>query len=436
MIHSLRGRLLVGLTSIIVLTGVAGGAFAYLWAYNEAIEIQDSVLIQVGAFAQGAPLRQSQAVSGVDSDSQVAVVELGDMPRGDTDTRRLWSLNDGLHGEVYQGQPVRVLMLTRPDGSRLAVTQRNEIRRELAGNLALRTLMPVLALVPCLMLVIAIVIARSLKPMVRLADELDGRSADDMTQLAIKGAPTELHPFLASINGLLVRVHAMMDQQRRFIADAAHELRTPITAMSLQADNLDPVEMSSAARERVNTLKDGMRRTKHLLEQLLSLARQDSALPVRRDRLLLDRIAKDVVADLLPGAAARHIDLGFTAAEPVEVEGDGFMLTSAIRNLVENAVNFSPEGGTVDLGVCREGDFAVLQITDRGPGIPAADMDRIFEPFVRGSRPSGKGSGLGLSIAKRAMDRSGGMIQLENMSERDQKGLRVTVRLEAAENDH
>jgi two-component system OmpR family sensor kinase len=429
MIQSLRGRLFIGLTAIIVLTGAVGGSFAYMWAYGEAIEMQDSALIQIGTFALGAPIRQSQPVNGVDADSEIALVELGEAPRGPGDNRHLWSLRDGLHNDSYQGRPVRALLRTRPDGTRFAVTQRTEIRAELGSDMALRTLLPVAALVPCLMLVVAVVIARSLRPMVRLADELDARKADDMGQLAVTGAPSELQPFLVSINGLLGRIRPMMEQQRRFIADAAHELRTPITALSLQAENLDPLEMSAAARDRLDALKSGMRRTKHMLEQLLALARQDSAPSEAGGTVYLDEIAKGVVADLLPEAATRNIDLGFMMAETVAVHGDAFGLASAIRNLVENAVKFTSDGGRVDLGVYRETGLAVFQVEDTGPGIPPSDLDRIFEPFFRGRQAGGEGSGLGLSIVKRIVDRHGGSIEIENVAEGDRSGLRVTVRL-------
>src|SRR5215475_5100751 len=120
MLTSLRGRLFAGLTAIIVVTGAIGGTFAYMWAYSEAIEMQDSVLIQIGTFALNASIRQSQPVNGVDAESEIGIVELGATPHGSPDDRGLWSLQDGLHNDVYQGQPVRVLLRTRPDGSRFA----------------------------------------------------------------------------------------------------------------------------------------------------------------------------------------------------------------------------------------------------------------------------------------------------------------------------
>ncbi|MGF6308277.1 two-component system OmpR family sensor kinase [Bradyrhizobium sp. i1.8.4] len=433
MMTSLRGRLFVGFTAIMVLMGTIGGILAYKWAYSEAIEMQDSVLIQIGSFAINASIRESRPVNGVDAESEVAVVELGDVPHGAAEDRRLWALKDGLRNDVYQGQPVRVLLRTRPDNSRFAVMQRTEIRTEIAGDMAVRTLLPIAALVPCLLLVTAFVIARSFRPMLRLAGDLDARPADDVSALAASGAPSELQPFLGSINGLLGRMRAMMEQQQRFIADASHELRTPITALSLQAENLASLDMPASTRERLDALKSGAQRTRHLLEQLLALARQDAVTPAAGEAVDLDRIAKGVVADLLSEAAARNIDLGFTMVETVASDGDQFSLTSVVRNLVENAVKFTPEGGSVDLGIYREDGMAVIQIEDSGPGISPRHLDRIGEPFFRGGQPSGDGAGLGLSIVKRIIDRCGGSIQFENMTGTERAGLRVTVRLPAVD---
>jgi two-component system OmpR family sensor kinase len=227
-------------------------------------------------------------------------------------------------------------------------------------------------------------------------------------------------------------MNLMMDQQRRFVADAAHELRTPITALSLQAENLDPVDLPESARERVVALKEGMARTKHLLEQLLALARHEAAPSGEAAVVPLDRIVKDVVADVLPEAARKGIDLGFELIEPIATPGEPVMIATMARNLIDNAVRFTPHGGRVDIGVYREGSEAVLQIEDSGPGIPAGDIDRIFEPFFRGSRPTEDGTGLGLSIVKRIVDRLGGLIVLENISGPALTGLRATVRLPAA----
>ena len=432
MTASLRARLFVGLTAIILFAGCVGGVFSYFWAFGEAIEMQDSVLIQIGSLLQNGSVKSDQSLRGVDADAEVDVVELGTAPRGRAEERQLWSLQDGLHVTSFTARSMRALLRTRPDGSRFAVLQPTDVRDDIAGNMALRTLLPIAALIPCLLLVTAMVIARSLRPMVRLASDLDSRRADDMTPLPVLGTPSELHPFIASINGLLERMKSMMDQQRRFVADAAHELRTPITALGLQAENLDPFDLPEAARERLAALKKGMARTKHLLEQLLALARHEAAPSSEAAVVPLDRTVMDLVADLLPEAARKGVDLGFELIEPIATKGEPVMIATMVRNLIDNAVRFTPAGGRVDIGVYREGSEAVLQIEDTGPGIPPDDIDRIFEPFFRGSRPTEDGTGLGLSIVKRIVDRLGGSVLLENISGPAPTGIRAIVRLPAA----
>jgi two-component system OmpR family sensor kinase len=434
MIRSLRGRLFIGLTAIILLTGATGSMFAYSWAFGEAIELQDSILIQLASLAQNASFSGGQPLHGVEEDTEVWLIELGRTPRGLAEDRRLFGLQDGLQVATWKNQPIRVLLRTRSDGSRFAVAQPTAVRDETARDVAFRTLLPIAALIPCLMLVTALVIAHSLRPMVRLAGDLDARRADDMTPLPLSGTPSELHPFITSINGLLARMRLMMDQQRRFVADAAHELRTPITALSLQAQNLDSVPLPEAARERVAALKQGMHRTKHLLEQLLALARHEATPSGPAETLLaaLDRAAKEIVADLLPEATDRGTNLGFALVEPLTVRSEPAMLATIIRNLLENALRFTPRGGTIDIGLYRDDGMAILQVEDSGPGIASTDLDKIFEPFFRGSRPDGEGTGLGLCIVRRMVESLGGSIALENIAGIGRSGLRATVRLPIA----
>jgi two-component system OmpR family sensor kinase len=432
MMNSLRARLFVGLTAVILLAGGIGGMLTYNWAYNEAIEMQDSLLTQIGGILQNGSLKSDQSLPGIDDDAEVMVEELGKVLGGSAEDRQLWSFQDGLHMAARKAQPVRVLLRTRPDGSRFAVSQPAAVRDETAGNMALRTVLPIAALIPCLLLVTAVVIGRSLRPMVRMAGDLDSTPANDLTPLPLVGTPGELHPFIASINALLARVKVMMDQQRRFVADAAHELRTPITALSLQAENLDSLHLPQEARERLATLKQGMARTKHLLDQLLALSRHEICSSADGTVVQLDDAVRLVVADLLPLAGRKGIDLGFELIEPVATRGEPVMIATMIRNLMENALRFTPCGGRVDVGVYREGNSSVLQIEDSGPGIPPSDLDRIFDPFVRGRQSVEEGTGLGLSIVKRIIDGLGGTILLENLSGPASMGLRATVRLPAS----
>jgi two-component system, OmpR family, sensor kinase len=432
MMDSLRGRLFVGLTILIVATALGAGVFAFNWAFDEAIELQDSILIQIGAIAGYAHFENNAAAGNdVDAEAKVVIEEIDDAQDGQS----LGALPDGLHVVSRAREAWRLLIRTRPDGSRVVIGQPTAIRDEIARDSALRTILPLAALIPCLMLVIAIVIRQTLRPMSLLAARLDARRADHLEMLPLEGTPAELHPFIASINRLLERIHAMIDQQRRFIADAAHELRTPITALSLQAENLDHVELPPESRDRLAALKNGARRTAHLLEQLLALARYDTGRVADAPVTPLDRCAKEVVSDLLPEAVDGGIDLGFEFIEPVLVKGDPVMLATMIRNLIDNALRHTPRGGRIDIGIYREDEQAILQIEDTGPGIPQADLDRVHEPFVRGSRPTDGGTGLGLSIVKRIAERLSGSVCLENVVAPDHSGLRVIISLPLAVSD-
>jgi two-component system OmpR family sensor kinase len=339
-------------------------------------------------------------------------------------------LNDGLHTATWKGQSIRVLLGTRRDGSRYAAAQPTAVRDDTADDMAVRALLPIAALIPSLLIVAGLVIAGSLRPLIRLAENLDARRADDLDPLPDTDAPTELKPFITSINGLLARMRLLLDQQRRFVADAAHELRTPITALSLQAENLDAIELPEGARSRVAALRQGMHRTRRLLEQLLAVAKYEAKpLSGEMRRVSFDETAKEIAADLMSQAVDRSIDLGFEIVEPVTVRGDPVMVAIMIRNLLDNALRHTPHGGRIDLGVYSEDNSAVLQIEDSGPGIVAADLEKIFQPFFRGSRPQGVGTGLGLSIVKRIVESLGGEITLENITSDGRSGIRATVRL-------
>ncbi len=430
MTHSLRGRLFIGLTLIIVITGFGAGTLAFRWAFREAIEMQDAILTQIGAVALNTRFQNDASLNhDVDAEARVIIEELSDRPGGTPDARSLWALRDGLHVASRDQESWRVLLKTRTDGSRFAVGQPTAIRDEIARDNALHTILPFAVLMPCLMFVIAIVIWQSMKPMIKLAEHLDARRSDDLNKLPLEGTPRELHPFITSINRLFDRIHAMMDQQRRFIADAAHELRTPITALSLQAENLDQIGLPSDSRERLAALKKGMGRTKHLLDQLLTLARYDVSRPSENVITNLERCAKDVVVDLLPEAASRGIDLGFDVIESVSVRGEPAMLAAVIRNLANNSLQATPRGGRIDIEIRGDGIKAVIEIRDTGPGIPPSDLDRIFEPFFRGSRPATDGTGLGLSIVKRIVDQIGGSITLKNIAGNGHTGLCAVVRV-------
>jgi two-component system OmpR family sensor kinase len=435
MMASIRARLYAGLASIVLLTGLAAGATAFRWAYHEAIELQDAVLRQVGALAVNNRIQAGLMVEhGTDPEARLIIEELG-QPLLDVDASLPQlpdNIPDGLQTLVRGNGTWRILVRTRPDGSRVAVSQSTDYRDEIAHDTALRAILPLAALIPCLILLVGVVIRYSFRPVSLLAAQLDAKETDHLAKLPSEGMPKELLPFIVSINRLLERISAMFDQQRRFIADAAHELRTPVTALSLQAENLDRVELPQESRDRLSALKTGIRRTAHLLEQLLAFAKFDAGRAPQARRTAFDNIVKEVVADFMPRVQARGVDLGFQRIDHVCVDADDTALAVLLRNLVDNALCHTPDGGRIDIGLFRHRNHAVLRIEDSGPGIPEAELDRVFEPFYRGGWSVEEGTGLGLAIVRRVAETLGGSVVLENILAPDRTGLRVNVRIPAS----
>ncbi|WP_439924929.1 ATP-binding protein [Nitrobacter sp. JJSN] len=432
LISSLRRRLFTGLTIFIVGMALAAGYLAYRWAFDEAMELQDAILLQVGSLAARNHLSTTLPSEGnIDGEAQVVIEEIkpgaAAAPRGNPVSQLPSDLPDGFQTVTRGGTQWRILVRTRSDGSRVAVGQPTANRDEVAQDSALRTIVPLGILVPCLMVLIAVVVDRSLRPLSRLARHLDAKQSDHLEKLLTEGIPTELLPFVASINRLLERIAMMFDKQRRFVADAAHELRTPITALVVQAENLEQADLSKDGRDRLNSLKTGIRRTGHLLEQLLALARYDNDVSGGNPQGEFDRVLKEVVADLLPAAQDRSIDLGFARIEPVSVRVEPVALTVLARNLLDNALRHTSSDGRVDVSLFAENEFVVFTVEDTGSGIPDADLDRIFEPFFRGSHSRGEGTGLGLSIVRRIVEQCYGSIRLQNKPTAEGSGLRATV---------
>jgi two-component system OmpR family sensor kinase len=430
--RSVRARLFVGLSVLVVGTNIGFGLLAYRRAVEEATELQDAVLRQVGHLAVHA------GASGIDltderdePEFRVAVETLGAARPGSPLEGVASDIPDGISTVRHGGEAWRLLVRTRPDGSRVGIGQSTASRDERIRDTLLQTLVPVLMLVPCLLLLVGMIIQASFRPLSVLATRLDARETDDLHTLPAGDVPDEIRPFVEAINRLLGRVGQMFEQRRRFVADAAHELRTPVTALTVQADNLSRLGLSEEAAERLAALRGGIRRVAHLLEQLLSLARYEAGPSRTAPATELDLAAREAVADLMPAAAERLMDLGFGRIEAAWVEADPTSLRVMIRNLVDNALCHASSGAQIDVEVFRDGADAVFRVTDTGPGIPEAELDRIFDPFVRGHQVDGEGTGLGLSIVRSIADACGGSVELTNRTD-GPRGLAATVRLPAA----
>jgi two-component system OmpR family sensor kinase len=243
-----------------------------------------------------------------------------------------------------------------------------------------------------------------------------------------------VQPLVGALNGLLGRLRLALDAQRSFIADAAHELRTPLTAVHLQAQLAERATDDGERRAALADLKGGLERATRLVEQLLTLAREEPGVADRLSAPIdLPALARAVVAELAPLAAAKRIDLGLNADPGVQTRGDADAIATLLSNLVDNALRYTPQDGRVDVGVAMDAGRATLSVRDSGPGIAEADRQRVFDRFVRGSLAAGvvRGSGLGLSIVKRIAERHGADIAVG--SGLDGAGAGITVRFPVAE---
>lgn len=433
---SLQVYLSCWLAAIVAVAAVLAGVSSFFTAIHEANEYQDAQLRQVAALMDQNALSPMAPAMPFANDHEMrkraVVIQLLD--RGQA-RAAAWpgslslpdDLPDGFQTLDANGARWRFYVTQLRSGERLAVGQRTAARDELARGSGWRTLVPFMILIPVLIAAIALMIRRGLLPVSRLARGIDARIHHDLRPLDDTQVPREIRPFVASINGLLGRVRESMEMQRRFVADAAHELRSPLAAMSVQLDNVSAAQVSPDAAARLAELRGGLRRTIALAEQLLSLARSQDAAPRPAPLIDAKAVISRVVEDLLPMAEARSIDLGVQVDDGVRIAATPVDLATLARNLLDNAIRYTPAGGRVDLRLRGDSSGTVLEVEDNGPGIAPAERDRVFDRFYRivGSRQSG--SGLGLSIVAAIVNRWQARIALSDAHASPPVGLKVRI---------
>jgi two-component system sensor histidine kinase QseC len=308
----------------------------------------------------------------------------------------------------------------------IQVAERHDIRNELARGIVLRLACPFLFALPLLALLIWAGVGRGLTPLNRIADEVARRAPQRLAPIEAAGAPVEIRPLVDSLNALLQRLEQALEGERRFTADAAHELRTPLAALKTQAQVALRASDDAGRHRALDHVIQGVDRASHLVEQLLTLARLDPEQKISGgEAVKLRNLAAQALTQLAPAAIAKKIDLSLEPGEECTVVGNPAMLEVLLRNLADNAVRYTPEGGKVVVEVIRANARAVLQVTDSGPGIPPEERERIFERFYRGLGTEETGSGLGLSIVRRIAELHGADVTLGEG--KGGRGLRVRV---------
>jgi two-component system OmpR family sensor kinase/two-component system sensor histidine kinase QseC len=430
--RSLRARLLLSLLAVLVVSAVAMGSSVYWSVLRQTESLFDYQLRQMALSMrdQGyvAPedalaltdgqldfviqiwTQDGRVVYAARRDVQPpsrAVIGFAEIPAG---------------GEVWRTFGViardRVIQVAQPE----------RIRHRKAAQAALRSVVPLLAVAPALALVIGWLVSRSLAPLQRLAADVRARDTGALESLSAQGLPDEVRPLVESLNALLERLGQALAAQRNFVGDAAHELRSPLTALKLQVQLLRRANDEDSRDQAAQALTAGVDRATRLVEQLLALARSEAA-PARPagPPQPLAEIVRRSMAEVGPFATARNtsLELEAPASDGPTIAHDVAEVAVLARNLIDNAVRYSPEGGRVVVHVEEADGAAVLQVDDDGPGIPSADRELVFDRFVRRENAAGQtGSGLGLAIVRQVALRQGAQVRLDDSP---LGGLRVRV---------
>jgi two-component system OmpR family sensor kinase len=435
MTPSIRRQLLAWLLGSATLAVAAGAVSTYLVARKQANELADYQLQQMAlsfrdhALASGLIPHEDEDGPGLEVLVQIwnqeGVRLYLSHPRSGIPDRAQLGFADVASREgrwrVYSVQ-VRDHVIQ--------VAQPYSVRNRIAATVALRTAWPLAAVLPVLGLLIWFTVGRGLSPLERLARDVRRRSPDALDPLPQRGLPEEVRPLVQSLNDLLQRLERALHTQRAFVADAAHELRTPLTALRLQAQVAERATDQAERSAALSSLKQGVERASHVVQQLLTLAREEDQPASEPGAVRLDELARDVIAQYTPLAQSRRVDLGLAKSEAVTVAGAAAALRTLLSNLVDNAVRYTPAPGRVDVAVFRDGPQAALEVSDSGPGIPPEDRTRVFDRFYRRAGEASDGSGLGLAIVKQIVTRHGGTIALEDAG--GAGGLKVAVRLPLA----
>ncbi len=442
---SLRRTLLFWLVPLFLLVGIASACFSY-WSYGRMVgEFMDDQMQQLGDSISVhdqhilPPVPSLKRVEGwgtyvtqvYSPDGRLQLTSWPQLAANQIQAPGFHDLRiDGARWRVYASAP------GGSAGYRVQVFQSGTFRSHLAAERSAAAILPVLILLPLAILIlwgVAHGISREIKDIGRRAALQDENS---ITELPLTRVPAEIAPLVTSFNSLLTRLRDAFANQRRFVQDAAHELRTPITAVALQLENVRNDLPAGACRQTFAQLEAGVGRAQRLVDQLLKLSRQEHTPQDAATVIELPALLRESINALIALADQRNIDLGLVA-EP-QTAGNGAVslrcaaadLRSVLDNLIENALRYTPEGGVVDVRVSGKPGEPVVEVIDTGPGIPPDQLGRVFDRFFRVPGSGARGSGLGLSIAQSAAQRCGLRVSLRNRD--DRSGLIARVQLLAA----
>jgi two-component system sensor histidine kinase QseC len=438
--NSLRLRLLLLLSAALGIGWVAAAWFTHVEARHEIDEMFDAQLAQSAQVLLGTTHHELHESIERGSDEVVASHEYEQklafqiwaegrlLVHSASASGVPFSNGEGGYSETQiDGKPWRVL--TRWDKQHefmIQVAEPLAAREKLVRHIALKVLLPTLVILPVLTVLIWLAVGAGLKPLNLLKKEVKQRTAERLEPVSMAGVPDEVVPLTQALNDLFARLQYAFEGERRFTADAAHELRTPLAALKTQAQVAMRATDDAERQTALENVLHGVDRATHLLEQLLTLARVDpEAAATGHEPIELRSLAASVLANLAPFAHGKQIELSLEDGPAGQLSGNPAQLIVLIRNLLDNAVRYTPEGGSVSVSIKQDQGSTVLEVCDTGPGIPEQEKAQVLERFYRIPGNVAEGSGLGLSIVQRIAELHHARLELANGV--NGKGLRVSV---------
>jgi signal transduction histidine kinase len=426
---SIRAQLLLALVILVALTSLLAAAVTYRRVLDETSALFDYQLRQMALSLRGQISVAPRIEVPPDQGDSDFVVQIWDVFGTRTYLSRpgLPMINLTVLGYAdlsLRGEPWRAYGLQTPAGV-IQIAQPLRVRENLARAAAVRIVIPTILLLPIMIVAAAWIVHRGLLPLRDVAAEVQQRDVRSLAALGTADLPREIEPLVSELNRLLARLQQAFSAQRAFISDAAHELRSPLTALRLQLQLLDRAPDEAARVEARGRLGAAVERAIHLVEQLLALARSEPQETMADFAIVdLSAAAAEGITDTHDLALSRSIDLSLDSTPNILVRGDPEELRTLVRNLVDNAVRYTPAHGSVQVRCAIASQEAMLEVMDTGPGIAPKDRERVFDRFYRRAAAQESGTGLGLAIVKAIAERHGARVSL---SEASGGGLRVTV---------
>ena len=411
--QSLQVRISIALILMFLPLSIIAGAFSYYQTYHEAEELQDDLLRQTAAYINPKTTDYTQ----IGSENHILIQTFGQedtVPLSDTLGEGFHTIKGGVDDDDDDDDDdeYRAYIRQTPQG-KIAVLQETEYRDDLAATAAYQSVLPLLIALPLMILLTVWITYRAMRPVKTLSASLGKRRSDDLSPLDGEGVPSEIQGFVTAINQLLQRTGENIRRQQRFIADAAHELRSPLTALSLQAERLTKLPQSDEAREQTGLILQSIQRNRHLLEQLLTHARaQGSETQRNLTDISLQAQFRRVLQELMPLALDKQQDIGVAVENDLRIRADDTEIYTLIKTFTDNAIRYTPAGGRIDIGFSETPTTLTIWVEDDGPGIPAAERSRVTDAFYRILGTEQQGTGLGLSIADAIAKRYGGKLIL------------------------